>query len=87
MTASLPLPGLYGNVEIRISQRGHWYAIRHQPGGTFDYLAQDINLDEITSPTDEDRCLTNGCGLPVLHRNLCGMCLAKDTVARLRSIK
>lgn len=87
MTATLPRPGLYGTVEIRHSKRGHWYAMRHHPDGTSEYLAQDIDLDEITSPTNEDHCLTPGCRLPVLRRNLCGMCLAKDTVARLRSIK
>lgn len=86
MTATLPAAGIYGDIEIRHSPRGLWYAIRHQPDG-FDYLAQNIDLDEITGPLNQHRCVTPGCALPPHHRNLCGMCLAKNTVARLRSIK
>lgn len=86
MTTSLPLPGFYGKVEIRHSSRGHWYAIRHCPDGGFDYLAQDIDLEEITA-RPKSGCLTPDCLLPVWHRNLCGMCLAKHAVAKARSIK
>ncbi|MDG4665140.1 hypothetical protein [Mycobacterium sp. 236(2023)] len=43
-----PEPGIYhlgaDEYEIRISQRHHWYAMKHEPDGSKTYIAQNLNL-------------------------------------------
>lgn len=83
MTAPAPAPGVYGDVEVVVSKRGHWYAVRHKPDGTFDYLAQNIDPAALVTPSEEG-CATPGCGLQPHHRGLCGMCLVRDIQQRIR---
>lgn len=89
---ALPHPGTYRTAdavyEVRVSKRGHWYALRQEPGGTSTYVAQDIDLDEI-GPEGSERqpsgCTEPKCSAPVWHRGLCGMHLAADAVLRARA--
>jgi hypothetical protein len=91
-TDDRPTPGLYRcstvEYDIRISQRGHWYAMRVEPDGTSTYVAQDIDLDEIRLEGSERQpsgCTEPECAAPVWHRGLCGMHLAADAVLRARA--
>jgi hypothetical protein len=94
-----PAAGLYRlnnqTWEIRISERGNWYAMRQLADWTWQYCAQDINPaaagaagplgpgDLAAQPAE---CATSGCQLPVWSRGVCGMCLARLAVERASRI-
>lgn len=89
---ALPSPGFYGNgverYEIRISQRGHWYGLRQEPDGSTTYVAQDIELDNLTAVSERQPsgCEYTGCTLPQWHRGLCGIHLAADAVRYAKAV-
>jgi hypothetical protein len=97
---TIPSPGMYRILndlwEIRVSERGNWYALRHHLDGTTQYWpSQAINpawLDGPLGPEDPAQqpanCKTPNCLLPVLEgRDLCGMCLTREVVERANRIE
>jgi hypothetical protein len=88
--SELPEPGHYRDGtdvhEIRISKRGHWYAMCMEPDGSATYLAQDVDLAALTPMSERppSDCALVGCRLPQWHRGLCGLHLAADAVRRAR---
>lgn len=93
-----PPPGIYRDgtqrYEVRISKRGHWYAMRMEPDGSSTYLAQDVDLATLAGPSgpgaeaserQPSGCAETNCALPVWHRGLCGMHLAADAVRRAKA--
>jgi hypothetical protein len=61
---SLPPTGIYRDgserYEIRNSKRGHWYAMKIEPDGSLTYMAQNVDLETLTSerqPSAENACM------------------------------
>lgn len=56
----LPAPGVYfdgvDSYEISNSQRGHWYAMKVEPDGSLTYIAQNVDLDMLTSERQSSGC-------------------------------
>lgn len=67
---ALSAPGIHRNgaerYEVRHSKRGRWYALRQEPDGSWEYLAQDVDLDKLTvsSETDMGGAETQPLGWP-----------------------
>ena len=99
MVGTVPAPGMYRVShqlwEIKHSKRGNWYAERHNGDGATQFLpSQSINAAWLHGPlgpcelADQPAlCSTAGCQLPVWVRDICGMCLARQTVEKAREIK